>query len=226
MDKLPANEKEAWEKVEGMLGEEQISLAKHWSFNILNDPKRLAFVLSRYKFAGKIGCANRSVIELGCSEGLGGVILAEKASSYCGVDYDDDAVSVAKTNWTGPKYSFIQDDFLGKSYGTFQTAVSLDVIEHIELEYEDLFFQTLSDNLVSNGRCIVGTPNKTSEVYASEPSKAGHVNVYTYDRLKAATQRYFKNVFMFGINDEIVHTGFHAMCHYIVAVGCTKKEVS
>ena len=37
-------------------------------------------------------------------------------------------------------------------------------------------------------------------------------------------ERYFNNVFMFSMNDEVVHTGFHKMAHYIFAVGCNAKK--
>jgi hypothetical protein len=32
---------------------------------------------------------------------------------------------------------------------------------------------------------------------------------------------HFSNVFMFGMNDETLHTGYGPMCHYRLAV-CTK----
>jgi hypothetical protein len=46
------------------------------------------------------------------------------------------------------------------------------------------------------------------------------VNLYEAPRLRDSMERIFHNVFMFGINDEIVHTGFAPMAHYLVAVGC------
>ncbi len=43
--------------------------------NLRNDPKRLAFVLARYAFAGQVSDQCTSVLELGCSEGVGAVML-------------------------------------------------------------------------------------------------------------------------------------------------------
>ena len=76
----PANETEAWDNVKQIIGKERLTLGHHWSFNLRNDPRRFAFVLSRYKFAAKMavpeppreGNATRPkthVLELGCSEG-------------------------------------------------------------------------------------------------------------------------------------------------------------
>jgi methylase of polypeptide subunit release factors len=57
-------------------------------------------VLSRYKFAAKMACRGRSVLELGCGEGIGAPILAELATCYVGVDMDAPAIETARANWT------------------------------------------------------------------------------------------------------------------------------
>jgi hypothetical protein len=36
-------------------------------------------------------------------------------------------------------------------------------------------------------------------------------------------QRYFKHVFMFSMNDEVVHTGFFPMAHYLFALCAEPK---
>jgi len=36
-------------------------------------------------------------------------------------------------------------------------------------------------------------------------------------------RRYFFKVFMFPMNDEVVHTGYSAMSHYNLALCCSKK---
>lgn len=199
------------------------NFGRHWSFNLHNDPKRLVFVLSRYKFSAKMGCKNKRVLELGCSEGIGAPILAEFANSYIGIDLDSDAISAAQRNFSKKQISFIEDDFLGKKYGIFETIISLDVIEHIHKEYEQQFFDTVSGNMGEDGILILGTPNVTSNQYASEASKIGHVNLYDTKSLFKAVNSIFHNVFIFGMNDEILHTGFSEMSHYIFAIGCNKK---
>jgi 2-polyprenyl-3-methyl-5-hydroxy-6-metoxy-1,4-benzoquinol methylase len=219
------DEKATWDSVKEMLGDHSVKLSKHWSFNLRNDPKRLAFVLARYKFAARLGTKGRSVLELGCSEGMGAVILAEAATRYAGVDLDDDAIATAKANWTDPKFEFHLEDFLSKPqpYGAFDTVVSLDVIEHIEADVDERFFEAIVRNLGPQGMAIVGTPNITSVPYASPASQAGHVNMFSAERLAERMREHFVNVFSFGMNDEVLHTGYSPMCHYIFAVGCTKR---
>lgn len=218
------DEKKLWDGVKELLGNNSITLGNHWSFNIFNDPKRLAFVLSRYKFAAKMIRKEKSVLELGCSEGIGVPILTEFSSYYVGVDMDFEAIDVARKNWGSENKVFFCEDFLGKRYGRFDAVVSLDVIEHIEPEAADLFFDTIYNNLSEDGIAIIGTPNITSSPYASEPSKLGHINLYDAKRLKNEMERLFYNTFVFGVNDEVVHTGYYAMCHYLICIGCYKRE--
>jgi len=198
-------------------------LGRHWSYNLRDDPKRLAFVLARYRFAAKMACSDRRVLELGCSEGIGVPILTEFATKYTGVDMDGPAIAAAKANFSGEKYRFIKDDFLEKKYGCFDTVISMDVIEHINKEFEPQFLSTLRKNLGSDGICIIGTPNIASEQYASPTSRLGHVNLYSADRLGKSLQTLFHNVFIFSMNDEMVHTGFAPMAHFLIGVGCYLK---
>jgi 2-polyprenyl-3-methyl-5-hydroxy-6-metoxy-1,4-benzoquinol methylase len=216
-------ETEARKQVTSMMGQGQKVLGQHWSFNIYNDPKRLAFVLSRYQFAARLATEGKRVLELGCSEGLGVRILAEFAHSYTGIDLDEEAVAVARRNLPGAKYTFVNGNFLGRRLGTFDTVVSIDVVEHIDPTVEHQFFRTCYDNLDRDGTCIIGTPNLTASAYASPVSQEGHVNLFDGTRLTATLQEYFHNVFLFGLNDEVVHTGFTPMAHFLMAVGVYKR---
>jgi hypothetical protein len=36
-------------------------------------------------------------------------------------------------------------------------------------------------------------------------------------------QQFFHNVFVFSMNDEVVHTGYSPMAHYLLALGCGVK---
>jgi 2-polyprenyl-3-methyl-5-hydroxy-6-metoxy-1,4-benzoquinol methylase len=217
------SEKKVWDKVKTVMGEKSIDLGNHWSFNLHNDPKRLAFVLSRCKFAAKMASYGKSILELGCSEGVGVPILAEFAASYTGVDLDAEAISTARKNWPDRKLKFIEDDFLAKKYGAYDVVVSFDVIEHIHRKKEGTFFSALTKNLKNDGIVIVGTPNATAFKYASKASRLGHVNMFEHDRLKKEMQKHFKTVFMFGMNDEMIHSGYLPMAHYLLCLGCGKK---
>lgn len=205
----------------GVRGNQSIVLGQHWSYNIYDDPKRLAFVLSRYQFAAEIVGYGKRVLELGCSEGLAGLVLADHAMSYVGVDSDSEAIGVACRNWERRGVSFIEGDFMGRCFGEFDAVVSMDVVEHIDPKYELVFFDTVRKNLVADGLCVIGTPNLAASAHASAVSRANHINLFDGKRLKNTLSRHFRNVFVFGMNDEVVHTGFLPMAHFLLGIGCS-----
>ncbi|MCB1085252.1 MAG: class I SAM-dependent methyltransferase [Chlamydiia bacterium] len=219
------DEKKAWEETTKLFKCGTFKFGPHWSFNFRNDPKRLGFVLSRYKFAAKMLGKREGVLELGCSDGIGATILAENAEKYVGIDLDEPALKAAKENLDEDKFVFKFDDFMGKTYGKFDGVVSLDVVEHILPEFEAQYFETIYSNITESGICVVGTPNITSAPYASKASHLGHVNMFSHERLITTMKKYFHQVFPFGMNDEIMHTGYAPMAHYIFCVACHKKEV-
>lgn len=107
----------------------------------------------------------------------------------------------------------------------FDAAVCLDVIEHIEAGQEDIFMNNILKRLEEHSICIIGTPNITAAEYQSEASKVGHINLYSYQRLRVMMNRFFYHIFMFSMNDEVVHTGFGPMAHYLFAIGVDKKYI-
>jgi hypothetical protein len=78
--------------------------------------------------------------------------------------------------------------------------------------------------LQPHGTLIVGTPSLESQAYASKFSKLGHVNCKSQSALKQLMEVYFHNVFMFSMNDEVVHTGYGKMSHYNIALCCGPRN--
>jgi len=221
---MESRELKKWNETKGSMGSERITLGPHYSYVLKNLTRRLVFVLSHYKFAAKLLGEGKNILEVGCSEGLGTMILAETARRVVGIDFDKDAIKEARQSFGSHKVEFKDVDFLKKKIGNFDGVVAFDVIEHIYPENERNFFKSICLNLKDDGICFVGTPNKTSEQYASPTSKIGHVNLFTWDRLKKTMDNYFRQVFIFSVNDEVVHTGFYPMAHYLIAVGVCKKR--
>jgi len=102
--------------------------------------------------------------------------------------------------------------------GRFDAVYSLDVFEHIPAEREDQFIENVARSLTPNGAAIIGSPSLQSQAYASEGSKAGHVNCKDGRDYRRAMEHHFANVFLFSMNDEVVHTGFAPMAHYLLAL--------
>ena len=75
------------------------------------------------------------------------------------------------------------------------------------------------------GTVLIGTPSLASQVHASQRSKEGHVNCKTGEDLIETCKRHFENVYLFGMNDEVLHTGHSEMCHYYFTLCVNPKKV-
>lgn len=216
-------EHELWQEVMGRREFEKLTLGEYFSQGIADDPKRVLFSLSHYKFAKKLIGDGKDILEVGCTDGLGTTILEQNSNSVLAIDFDEKAIEAAKETFKNKNIEFRTMDFLGATLGEFDALVTLDVIEHIYPENEDLFFKSITNNLKEYGICIIGTPNINASQYASEGSEIGHVNLYNWKRLQSTVSRYFHNVFLFSGNDEVIHTGFYPMAHYFLCLGVGKK---
>ena len=95
---------------------------------------------------------------------------------------------------------------------------------YIQEKDEDRFLRNAIASLTPEGVAIFGMPSLESQTYASPQSKAGHVNCKSGEELKRTLERYFNTVFVFSMNDEVVHTGFYPMAHYLLGVACHRRE--
>ncbi|MGB0911659.1 MAG: class I SAM-dependent methyltransferase [Nitrospirales bacterium] len=190
------------------------------------DPKRLAFVLSRYKFVAKMLSGKNRVLEVGCGDAFGSRIVLQEVESLCAIDFDQIFVNDVKQRMVEAwNFECKWHDILEKPVGKeFDGAYALDVLEHIPKEDEQRFMKNVIASLHVEGVLIIGVPSLQSQAYASEGSKIGHVNCKPHVELKALMQKYFSNVFLFSMNDEVVSTGFYPMAHYLFALCVGKRD--
>lgn len=188
-----------------------------------DDPKRLVFTLSRYKFVAKLLSGSNSVAEFGCGDGFCSRIVAQHVKELVITDFDPYFISrfseLCSDGWD--IRHFAHDLCIKPFNQKFDAIYSLDVVEHIKPELEDILFKNIILSLKDNGICIIGMPSLESQRYASEKSKAGHINCKNGEILKKDLKKYFRNVFLFAMNDEIIHTGFTPMSHYNIALCVT-----
>lgn len=187
-----------------------------------DDPRRLAFVLARYKFVAKMLEGRARVAEVGCADAFGTRIVAQAVDHVAAFDFDpvfvDDAARRSSVEW--PLDVRVHDIVKAPLPQRFDGVYCLDLLEHIPPRRERAFLSNLRQSLRPSGALIVGTPSLESQPYASPPSKAGHVNCKSGSVLAQALRGHFSNVFLFSMNDEVVHTGFAPMAHYLLAL-CT-----
>lgn len=215
-----------WENVKDKvkLYSSEINIGYYTNSEITADIKHFMFRLARYKFAVKMMRYEKAVnvLELGCNEAWGALLLKQNIDlcSYTGIDFDNETIDWNKNNLPD-NFVFVCDDFF--SYGKktdkkYDLVLALDVIEHIAPKMEDDFCQLFTGALSERGTAIIGTPHVNMMEYASEGSRAGHINMYDQRRLFQTCKRHFNNVYIFNMNDEVVHTGMDAMSCYMFAV--------
>ncbi len=190
-----------------------------------DDPRHLLFILSRYKFVAKMFSGFEDVLEIGCGDAIGSRMVQQEVKNLKAVDFDavfiQDALDRVDPDW--PIELAVHDMLEGSVPGSYDGIYALDVLEHIPREKEDIFIRNAVASLKGDGSLIFGMPSLESQEYASPPSKAGHVNCKKVPEFKQVMQRYFQKVFIFSMNDEVLHTGFYPMSQYIFALCCGRK---
>jgi hypothetical protein len=181
--------------------------------------------LARYKFVAKMLSGRRNVGEVGCGDAFGTRVVLQEVPDVTVYDFDQLFIQDirARSDEKWPLKAEIHDIVADPLPRKHEALFSLDVIEHIAPHNEHDYLANLCESLADNGMLLIGTPSLESQAYASPPSKAGHVNCKTASQLKALLEYYFEHVFIFSMNDEVVHTGFSPMAHYLFAM-CTSSK--
>ena len=190
-----------------------------------DDPRHLVFTLARYKFVSKMLSGRKHVLEVGCADAFGTRLVLQEVERLTATDFDqafvDDVNRRMDEHW---KFECRQHDLLAGPFpGEFDAAYAMDVIEHIDPSQEDIFVGNIARSLSPSGILILGSPSLESQAYASPPSREGHVNCKSGRALRTLMERFFLNVFLFSMNDEVVHTGFSPMAHYLIAIGSMRR---
>jgi 2-polyprenyl-3-methyl-5-hydroxy-6-metoxy-1,4-benzoquinol methylase len=184
------------------------------------DPRRLGIVLARYKFVAKMLSGKRRVLEVGCGDGWASRVVRQEVESLVGIDFDPVFIEDARAGMD-PRWAFevrAHDMLAAPVDGPFDAAYALDVLEHVPARDEDRFIANITASLAAPGVAIFGLPSLESQPHASPLSKEGHVNCKSAPDLKQLMLQHFHEVFIFSMNDEVVHTGFYALAHYLFAL--------
>jgi 2-polyprenyl-3-methyl-5-hydroxy-6-metoxy-1,4-benzoquinol methylase len=190
------------------------------------DPKRTLFTLARYKFVAKMFSGKSHILEIGCADAFGTRLVQQEVEELTAIDFDplfiQDAKSRLNPHW--PMNLFVHDMLTGLvPGGPYDAIFSLDVLEHINTSNEKIFMKNLIGSLKTGAPAIIGIPSLESQIHASPQSKEGHVNCKSGENFKGDLEEYFENIFLFSMNDEVVHTGFYPMANYLLAL-CVNKR--
>lgn len=202
-----------------------VTLGPLTSASFIKDPKSLLFRAARYKFVAKTLGKDENVLEIGCGDASMSPIVFQSSKSLTCIDLDPLMISHAISN-VQKNFSIefrnldIAKEILQKS---FDTIFSLDVLEHVHPDLEFNFIQGAIKHLKSNGKYIVGTPSLASQSYTTEANKQGHINCKSNEGLIETLTLHFNTIITFGMNDEVLHTGFDPFRNYLIAVCSNPK---
>jgi len=221
-----SDSKEFWLNLRSKLTKYDVRMGTATGQSYIHDPKHLVFTASRYKFVAKMVAGCETVLEVGCGDAFGAPIVAQGVKRMICTDIDEEMLRDNNERCALFKnLEFQYHDFRAQPYRERMSAVyHVDVLEHLFPHEEEAFMTNLNASLTPNGIMVVGTPNITADQYASEHSRTGHVNLKDHRTLRSLCERYFHNVFLFSMNDEVLHTGFYPMAHYLWALCATRKE--
>lgn len=200
-----------------------MTLGRNTSAVFRSDPKHIGFTAAKHKFVGKMLSGCEHVLEIGCMDGFGTAIVAPFVERMTAIDFFTEHIEQAKQCFAGnmQNVTFYAEDFLDSSAeNRYDGIFALDVLEHIDPNQEPLFLRTVVRSLKEHGVFLVGMPSIESQVYASEANRLSHINCQSADQLTQTLKAHFHNVFAFGMNDEVLHTGYEKMRHYLMNI-CT-----
>jgi cyclopropane fatty-acyl-phospholipid synthase-like methyltransferase len=169
----------------------------------------------------------KSVLEIGAGDGWASRIVARSVVNLTVTDFDPEFTKECQDlGKSEPNVKFRTWNPLTSPWSMkeFDSCYLLDVLEHIDSSDEDLFMKRIISALTPEAVIVVGMPSIESQPFASKASKLGHVNCKTSEELKTFLEKYFVNVFSFGMNDEVLHTGFARFRQYLFCIGSVPRK--
>lgn len=140
------------------------------------------------------------LLEIGCGEGRGVHLLADKVKSFTGIDKIPEVVDSLATKY--PKAEFRQANIppLAFEDAQFDTVISFQVIEHIKNDRQ--YLEEIARVLKPGGVALITTPN----IKKSLSRNPWHIREYTATQLKELCQPYFSKVEMLGVtgNEKVL----------------------
>ncbi|MBI4849263.1 MAG: sulfatase-like hydrolase/transferase [Nitrospirae bacterium] len=164
-----------------------------------DDPEMNYEHLHRYRFVKEF-VKGKKVLDLGCGEGYGCLMLSDDADSVTGIDIADEAIRHASIKYRRENLKFIQgsmSDIPIEGQYLFDIIISFEALEHIT-EQDDLL-REVKRLLKKDGMFIVSTPNKY-ELHAENPNYQNefHVKELSLDEFNSLLTANFKNISLYG----------------------------
>ncbi len=142
------------------------------------------------------------VLDLGCNNGYGTAVLADRADRITGVDVSRRAIEAAlRRKRPNTELMTVDGDSLPFDADSFDLVTSFQVIEHVV--NIDRYLSEIRRVLRPDGRFILSTPNAAIRLDPGmKPWNKFHVREYLPDELEAALGRTFPDVRVLGLTSR------------------------
>jgi SAM-dependent methyltransferase len=156
--------------------------------------------MQRYRYACQFVSGMR-VLDAACGVGYGSqILLRAGAREVLGVDIAQDALEIARKQFSSPGLQFMRDDCesLTTLQGSFDVVVAFECVEHFQRLSR--FLDRVRDLLRDSGVLVCSTPNpRFSQPNGNgKPSNPFHVREYALDEFRDLLQEYFGDVSIAG----------------------------
>lgn len=155
--------------------------------------------VARYRLAERY-VEDKEILDMGCGAGYGSHWLSGFARSVTGMDLSEEAISYAAHHYHAPNLRYGVGDVTNLPYrdGTFEAAVSFEVIEH--LPQPEGLVREAKRLIKDDGLFIVSTPDKQTYHNDRVSSNPHHLKEMYPLEFREMLERHFAHV-------EIYHQG-------------------
>lgn len=180
--------------------------------------------IARYNFAADF-CKGR-VLDIACGVGYGSEIILSKNDNnkiceLLGIDICMDSIDYAKEHYNFSNTFYYKDNALDpclhEKYGTFDSILSFETIEHFK--EDEQFIKNLYNLLKPNGTLIISTPFGRGK---GEPCSCPY-HVYQYKEKEfLEVLSLFKNITMYHQIDDTIEIPLNNKKYYLMVAVCKK----
>mgnify|MGYP001170767481 CR=1 FL=1 len=142
----------------------------------------------------------KKCLDMCCGIGWTSYAISKVADSVVGIDYSEEAIEEAKSNYQSPNLKFKNMNALDLEFPpeVFDLVVSMEAIEHFTKENGLLFLDQVKRVLKKDGLFIGSTPEVENrsilKLYSLQLQDPFHLFLYSKSILKKTLSKYFTHV--------------------------------
>ncbi|RJR15639.1 class I SAM-dependent methyltransferase [Candidatus Microgenomates bacterium] len=152
--------------------------------------------LHRYFFARNL-VKNKTLLDLGCGDGYGAMILARRAKKVTGIDIDKKTIDKASKKYRAANIDFkvIPAQKINTLKKTFDIVTAFELIEHLSQDDQQKCIEQIKSVLKTDGLLLISTPIKEEFMGINNPF---HLHEFENREFKDFIQNSFHHCVFFG----------------------------